>query len=422
MIVISLFVWFDFLLVYCFNFLYCNGCLFIGEFGYMLFWFGIVLVVFCFLCIIYWFCVGVYFLYWFVNGFVVFCRGGGFEWLPKCRPLKRPRGPNRLGLGFNHGGHMRCDIVTTVGNTCKAWWRMLRKEIGQRHCYDGGNTGKAWWRMSRKETASLIQCVKTSQVAQDGCFSEDGNGNGSGKKVFVFGLGFTTLELATALQRQGWQVSGTCRSEEKRVALELRGLKAHLFDSEGEVECLEGEAMQDLLSSSHLVSSIPPGGFSCADPVLANLKNEVLQSHALRWIGYLSSTSVYGDWQGDWVSEDTEPQPVERRAISRWEAEKEWLQFGHEAGICTRVFRLGGIYGPGRSALDTILRGEKLSDRQQRRGRKRFTARIHVAYICQVIIKAMAMSQGEWPTRVYNVVDDDPTPRADVMAYAHTLL
>ena len=288
-----------------------------------------------------------------------------------------------------------------------------------RHCYDGGNTGKAWWRMSRKKRASSIQCDK---LAQDGCFSEDGNGNGSGKRVFVFGLGFTTLELATALQRQGWQVSGTCRSEEKRAALELRGLKAHLFDSEGEVECLEGEAMQDLLSSSHLVSSIPPGGFSCADPVLANLKSEVLQSHALRWIGYLSSTSVYGDWQGDWVSEDTEPQPVERRAISRWEAEKEWLQFGQEAGICTRVFRLGGIYGPGRSALDTILRGEKLSDRQQRRGRKRFTARIHVADICQVIIKAMDMSQGEWPTRVYNVVDDDPTPRADVMAYAHTLL
>ena len=242
-------------------------------------------------------------------------------------------------------------------------------------------------------------------------------------RVFVFGMGYTALALANSLRKRGWEVAGTCRSEEKREALERRGFRAHRFNPDNDGEGLRAEAIRELHASTHIVSSIPPvGDFDC-DPVLASHRESLLQAAGagLQWLGYLSSTSVYGDWQGGWVGEEIEPRPVERKAVARWEAEKSWLRFGEEAGVCVHVFRLGGIYGPGRSALDTVRASEKrLSTKQQLREQKRFTSRVHVADICQVIVKAMA--SGQRSGRVYNVVDDDPSPRAKVMAYARALL
>lgn len=252
--------------------------------------------------------------------------------------------------------------------------------------------------------------------------SSDGEPNPR-NKVFIFGMGYTSLALANTLRKQGWEVAGTCRSEEKRSALKTRGFRAHRFNPDNDGECLREDAIRELHNSTHIVSSIPPvGDFDC-DPVLASHRDALLQSAStrLQWAGYLSSTSVYGDWHGGWVGEEIEPRPVERKAIARREAEKSWLQFGDDSGVCVHVFRLGGIYGPGRSALDTIRVSEKkLSPRQQLRGQKRFTSRVHVADICQVIVKAMA--SGQHVGRVFNVVDDDPSPRAKVMAYARALL
>ncbi|KAG0621262.1 hypothetical protein M758_3G006000 [Ceratodon purpureus] len=251
----------------------------------------------------------------------------------------------------------------------------------------------------------------------------EGGSDGVPSSVFIFGMGYTSLALANSLRKRGWEVAGTCRSEEKRIALESRGFQAHRFNPDNDAECLREEAIQDLHRSTHIVSSVPPvGDFDC-DPVLSSHREALVQaaSGGLQWVGYLSSTSVYGDWQGGWVEEEIEPRPVDRKAVARREAEKSWLQFGDEAGVCVHVFRLGGIYGPGRSALDTVRVSEKkLSTRQQLRGHKRFTSRVHVADICQVVVKAM--ESGQRTGRVYNVVDDDPSPRAEVMAYARALL
>lgn len=230
-------------------------------------------------------------------------------------------------------------------------------------------------------------------------------------RVFIFGMGYTSQALAHVLQQQGWDVAGTCRSEEKRAALEARGFRAHLFNY-GK-QRLREEAIQELRESSHVVSSIPPEGDS--DPVLDSYRGELPQ-----WMGYLSSTSVYGDWQGEWVDEATEPRPVEKRAVARWEAEKQWMELARGTGACVRVFRMGGVYGPGRSALHTV-RSRDHSATQRLREQKRFTSRVHVDDVCQVIVKAMT-SERSPGARVYNVVDDDPSPRAEAMAHARQLL
>jgi nucleoside-diphosphate-sugar epimerase len=295
--------------------------------------------------------------------------------------------------------------------------------IGAAHPRVGFSLTSLEWSASRMRTGSRDGRRAWGLVWRGSGEGEElGDGVAStGNRAFIFGMGYTSVALANNLRKRGWEVAGTCRSEEKRGALEARGFRAHRFNPNNDGEGLRAEAIRELHEATHIVSSIPPvGDFDC-DPVLASLREELLSAR-LQWVGYLSSTSVYGDWQGGWVEEDSEPRPLESKAVARWEAEKSWLRFGDEAGVCVHVFRLGGIYGPGRSALDTA-RVRKLSTRQQLRGQKRFTSRVHVADICQVIVKAMASGQQQHRTgRVYNVVDDDPSPRAEVMAYARALL
>ncbi|CAL9079701.1 unnamed protein product [Musa textilis] len=128
---------------------------------------------------------------------------------------------------------------------------------------------------------------------------------------------------------------------------------------------------------------------------------------------------VYGDCGGAWVDEDYPPNPKTESAKSRLAAEKGWLDLGHELGVAVNMFRLGGIYGPGRSALDTIIKGQSLSKAQKKRESRLFTSRIHVADVYQAIKASLKiLSSG----RIYNVVDDDPAPRQEVFAFAQSLL
>ncbi|GIL55281.1 hypothetical protein Vafri_10839 [Volvox africanus] len=143
-------------------------------------------------------------------------------------------------------------------------------------------------------------------------------------------------------------------------------------------------------------------------------------SGRIAWFGYLSSTGVYGDWQGEWVDESSPCRQTSSKAIVRQEAEAAWLQMYEQHGLPSHVFRLGGIYGPGRSVLDTLQREmSELSMSQQRRGRQRYTARCHVHDICAVLTASILKPR---PGGVYNVVDDDSAPRTEVMSYARSLL
>ena len=234
----------------------------------------------------------------------------------------------------------------------------------------------------------------------------------------MFGLGYTSLGLANVLLRAGWRVSGTVRDAERAASLAARGVDAHVWRPDDGV-ALRPDALDALRDATHVLNSVPPVADFDRDPVLADPacvaalrekleavdaalaaaapgKGNVVVRAAgdddsaaiipLRWLGYLSSTSVYGDAGGAWVDETTRGlAPTAPKAVARLDAENAWRAFfslagrrgaGREGkGTLLRVFRLGGIYGPGRSALEAARRDAarlEASEAAEGRGEKVF--------------------------------------------------
>lgn len=228
-------------------------------------------------------------------------------------------------------------------------------------------------------------------------------------RLFAFGLGYSAQTLAARLANKGWQIAGTARDEAN-----IERLRAHGYDVvrfAGEPGNREIAAL--LQGTTHLLHSIPPG--AGGDPVLAHYREEIAALGSLEWIGYLSTVGVYGDQQGRWVDEATRPAPNSERAEARVEAEKAWLEFGQETGCKAQVFRLAGIYGPGRSAFDKLIAG---TARRVKKDGQVFS-RIHVEDIASVLEASMAQPRGG---AIYNVADDEPAAPDAVVAYAAELL
>jgi nucleoside-diphosphate-sugar epimerase len=225
--------------------------------------------------------------------------------------------------------------------------------------------------------------------------------------LFCFGLGYTALRLAQALRPEGWRIAGTCTEEARRRELAALGIEAVLFD--------RSHPLPDgaLSGASALLSSVPPepGG----DPVLDMHRADIAGLRDLRWVGYLSTTGVYGDRQGGWVDETSALEPTGERGRRRVEAEQGWLRLWREHRMPVHIFRLAGIYGPGRSALDSVRRGE--ARRVHKPGQ--VFSRIHVDDIAAVLEASLARPN---PGAVYNVCDDDPAPPEAVIAHACALL
>ena len=228
-------------------------------------------------------------------------------------------------------------------------------------------------------------------------------------KLFCFGLGFSALHLARVLQREGWAVAGTCRSEEKRQALLAEGIAAHLFDRQQAFI----DAAAALRGVTHIVSSIPPD--DAGDPVLDMHLRELQDTESLRWIGYLSTTGVYGDHGGEWVDENSARRPTLDRSRRRAMAEDSWLTLWERDGLPVHIFRRAGIYGPGRSAIDSLRSGT--AKRIVKPGQ--VFSRIHVDDIANVLIASIAHPN---PGAAYNVCDNNPAPPDEVIAYAADLL
>ncbi|XP_051115513.1 uncharacterized protein LOC127240731 isoform X2 [Andrographis paniculata] len=245
--------------------------------------------------------------------------------------------------------------------------------------------------------------------------SENSGELSMGDRMFVLGTGFVGRFVAAELKTRGWAVSGSCTSAAKKKMLEDLGHHSYLFDANNP----EDEILEILKNHTHLIISIPPV-VGIGDPMLRHrgLLEGILSSGRIQWLAYLSSTSVYGDYGGSWVDEDYPPKPVSEVARARLAAEEEWLRLGQNLSIAAHVFRLGGIYGPGRSAVDTILKQEHLSDGQKTRLLKSYTSRIHVADIFQALHASILRPS---PGKIYNIVDDDPAPRAEVFEYAKKL-
>ena len=228
-------------------------------------------------------------------------------------------------------------------------------------------------------------------------------------RLFCFGLGYAARVLAAALMGEGWTVAGTCRDEATRADLAADGIDAFLFDRDRPLD----DAGTALGGATHLLSSVPPDAEG--DPVLARHAGAIAAMEGLAWAGYLSSTGVYGDTGGAPVDETAAVNPTSERGRRRAEAEDGWLDLRRAAGVPVHVFRLSGIYGPGRSALDTVRAGQ--ARRIDKPGH--LFARIHVDDIAAVLRASMARPG---PGAVYNVCDDEPAPAADVVAFACELL
>ena len=229
-------------------------------------------------------------------------------------------------------------------------------------------------------------------------------------RLFCFGRGYTALRLARLVQAEGWLVAGTSRSPERIRQLAAEGIEAHRFGGDGPLE-----GYRDLLfGTTHLLVSVPPG--DAGDPVLACHREDLARmAPGLTWVGYLSTTGVYGDRKGDWVDENTPVSPGSPRAKRRADAEQGWLDLWRSNGLPVHVFRLPGIYGPGRSALDAVRAGR--AHRIDKPGQ--VFSRIHVDDIATVLRASMAQPN---PGSIYNVADDEPAPAHEVTAYACRLL
>ena len=228
-------------------------------------------------------------------------------------------------------------------------------------------------------------------------------------RLFVFGPGYSARVFADALRADGWRVAATCRSEEKKAKLEAQGIEAFLFDRGRPL----ADAKAALAGTTHLLVSIPPDGKG--DPVLDQHARDLADLRTLDWGGYLSTTGVYGDTGGEWVSEAAWLKPTGERQKRRVEAERGWLNLYRQYGVPMHLFRLAGIYGPGRSAIDSVRDGT--ARRVDKPGQ--VFCRIHVDDIARTLRASMAR-----PTlgAVYNVADDLPSPSHEVVEYACRLL
>ncbi|UWP95383.1 SDR family oxidoreductase [Aliiroseovarius crassostreae] len=215
--------------------------------------------------------------------------------------------------------------------------------------------------------------------------------------LFIFGYGYSARALARVLEPQGWRVTGTSR------------------DGQGGTIRWPGEDISDALASAtHLLISAGPDAEG--DPALRGAGAEIIANASrLKWVGYLSTTGVYGDHQGGWVDEATPLTPATRRGQMRVEAESAWQEVAREHGLPLHIFRLAGIYGPGRGPFAKVRNGtaRRIVKKNQ------VFSRIHVEDIAQVLAASIAHPN---PGAIYNVCDDLAAPPEDVLAYAAELL
>ena len=226
--------------------------------------------------------------------------------------------------------------------------------------------------------------------------------------LFVFGLGYTALHLLRAHAHRFASVAGTVRSAEKLGALRAQGITARRFGPDG----ADPEIPSDLARSDAVLMSVPLEAEG--DPALLRFGAAVAGSPRIASIGYLSTTGVYGDHGGAWIDETTPAHPASPRSRERLAAEEAWLALGRRSGRAVRIFRLAGIYGPGRNALATLATG----------GAKRVVKpgqvfnRIHVADIAQALAASLDRPR---EGAVYNLADDEPAPPQDVLTFAAAL-
>lgn len=231
--------------------------------------------------------------------------------------------------------------------------------------------------------------------------------------LFCFGYGYSCDYIRHDLEQnaagENWIVQGTTRDAGKQDRLLRRGISSHMFDAGHPL--VDPQGLLDTVT--HLLISTPPD--DDGDPSFLVHKDDILKLKNLRWVGYFSTSGVYGDRDGDWIDESAELRPSSKRGSRRKIAEEQWLSLFKSHDLPVHIFRLPGIYGPGRSALDSIRAG--VARRIEKPGH--VFNRIHVEDIAQTIIASMKAPS---PGAIYNISDDEPAPSHEVISYACRLL
>lgn len=224
--------------------------------------------------------------------------------------------------------------------------------------------------------------------------------------LLSFGHGYSARALSQRLLPKGWNVTGTVRSVQKAKELSDEGVHPLIWSGPN--------ITVPLSRATHLLISTAPT--EDGDPVLAEFLEQISQvSNRLKWVGYLSTTGVYGDHQGGWVDEATPLTPSTKRGQLRVKAEAEWQGLAADVGLPLHIFRLAGIYGPGRGPFAKVRSGtaRRIIKKDQ------VFSRIHVEDIAQVLEASIRQPN---PGAIYNLCDDDAAPPQDVIGYAAELL
>ena len=224
---------------------------------------------------------------------------------------------------------------------------------------------------------------------------------GNKNKFLILGCGFSGSFFAKTVRQLGCTALTSSRSENKDP-------NSFIFDSENGI--VPNEKIFN--GVTHILSCIPPDK-NGNDPVLGSLKNK-LQSLPLEWVGYLSTTGVYGNTKGDWVSESDKPKPLQNRSHKRLNCEKAWIA----SGLPVQIFRLPGIYGPGRSTFEAI-RSNKIRVISKK---NQVFSRIHVADITNAIIYLLQNKNSLKFHQIINIADDEPCSQMEVIQYCYDLL
>jgi nucleoside-diphosphate-sugar epimerase len=225
----------------------------------------------------------------------------------------------------------------------------------------------------------------------------------------LLGCGYTAKALIPSLKVAGFEIYGTTRSEDKADGLAALGVRPLQYAG-----AISKELRKVLANCTHLVSSIAPN--PKGDPFVQSIKNHFGKNWAkalpnLEWAAYLSATSVYGDRNGQWVFEEELLHPTTQRGRARVSGELDWM----ESGLPVHIFRIAGIYGPGRNALKRIKNGGVRAVIKE----GHVSNRIHVDDIASALMASIAHPH---PLAIYNLADDHPAPPQDILRFGAKLL
>jgi len=224
---------------------------------------------------------------------------------------------------------------------------------------------------------------------------------GNKNKFLILGSGFSGSFFAKTIRKFGFTALTSSRSKKKDP-------NSFVFNSESGT--VPNKKIFD--GVTHILSCIPPDK-NGNDPVLESLQSK-LENLPLEWVGYLSTTGVYGNTKGDWVSETDHPKPLQNRSHKRLNCEKEWI----ESGLPVQIFRLPGIYGPGRSTFEAI-KNKKIRVISKK---NQVFSRIHVADIANAIIYLLQNKNSLKFYQIINIADDEPCSQLEVIQYCYDLL